>query len=54
MMYMDAAELEQTKATALVERDKEKYKRPGDMIEHTKKYEAYEFYGTLDPGQADK
>ena len=41
-------------ATVMVERDREKYKRPGDVIEHAKKYRAYDFCGTLDPGQADK
>ena len=41
-------------ATAMAERDREKYRRPGDVIEHIKKYRAYDFYGTLDLGQADK
>ena len=38
----------------MVEREKEKYKMLGDLIKHAKKYEAYDFYGTLDLGQADK
>ena len=30
------------------------YKRPRDVIKHAKKCGAYDFYDTLDPGQADK
>ena len=41
-------------ATTMAEREEEKYKRPKDMIEHAKKYRAYDFYGTLDLGQADR
>ena len=35
-------------------RDRKKYKSPRDVIEHMKKCKAYDFYGTLDLGQADK
>ena len=31
-----------------------KYIKPGDVIEYSKKYEAYEFYGIIDFGQADR
>ena len=54
MMYMDAVEWAQTMAIAMAEKDRENYKRPGDIIEHTKKYKAYDFYSILDLGQADK
>ena len=52
MMHFDATELARTMATVMAER--ERYRRPGDIIEHAKKCGAYDFYGTLDPGQADK
>ena len=51
---MDAAELEQTIAIVMAERDKEKNKRPRDIIEHVKKCGTYDFYSTLDLGQAEK
>ena len=51
---MDVVELAWNMATTMAERDKEKYKRHRDIIEHVKKCGAYDFYGTLDPGQADK
>ena len=53
-MYIDAVESAWTMATTMAERDREKYKRPRDIIEHAKKYEAYNFYGTLDLGQVDQ
>ena len=34
--------------------ERERYKKPRDIIEHAKKYGAYDFHGTLDTGQADK
>ena len=52
VMHFDATELARTMATIMAER--ERYRRPGDIIEHTKKCGAYDFHGTLDPGQADK
>ena len=51
---MNVVELAKTMTMKMAEKDKEKYKRPRDIIEHIKKYEAYDFYGTLDPRQADK
>ena len=33
---------------------RERYKKPKDIIEHAKKCGAYNFYGTLDPSQAEK
>ena len=51
---MDATKLALIMAMIMAERDREKYKRPSDMIEYTKKYGAYDFYSTLDPGQVDK
>ena len=54
MMYMDAIELARTMATSMAERDREKYKRPGDIIEHAKKCGAYDFYSMLNPEQAEK
>ena len=39
---------------AIMMAEKEKYKKPGDIIKHAKKYGAYDFQGTLDPGKADK
>ena len=53
-MYIDAVELARTIAMALAERDKENYKTRGGIIVHAKKYGAYDFYGMLDSGQADK
>ena len=37
-------ELAHTMATVMAEKDKEKYKRPWDIIKHAKKYGAYNFY----------
>ena len=51
-MHIDATDLARTMATVLAER--ERYWKPGDIIEHAKKYGAYDFHGILDPGQADK
>ena len=52
VMHFDATELARTMATVMAER--ERYRRPGDIIEHAKKCGAYDFHGTLDPRQADK
>ena len=53
-MHVDAMELTCTMAFVMTEKDKNKYKRLGDVIEHVKKCGAYNFYGTLNPSQADK
>ena len=34
--------------------ENERYRKPGDIIEHAKKCEAYDFYGVMDPSQAKK
>ena len=52
VVHIDATDLARTMATVLAER--ERYRKPGDVIEHAKKCGAYDFHGTLDPGQADK
>ena len=52
VVHIDATDLARTMATVLAER--ERYRKPGDIIEHAKKCGAYDFHGTLDPGQADK
>ena len=44
MMHFDATELARTMATVMAER--ERYRRPGDIIEHAKKCGAYDFHGT--------
>ena len=54
VMHVDAIEFARTMKTVMAEKDKRKYKRLGDIIEHAKKCRAYDFYGMLDPGQADK
>ena len=53
-MHIDATEFARTMATMMAEKDKKKYKRQGDIIEYMKKCGAYDFYSTLDLGQADK
>ena len=52
VVYIDATDLARKMVTVISKR--ERYKKSGDIIEHSKKCRAYEFYGTLDPGQADK
>ena len=52
VVHIDATELARTMAAVMAER--ERYRKLGDVIEHAKKYGAYDFHGTLDPGQADK
>ena len=52
VVHLDAIELAYTMTTILTE--SERYKKPGDVIEHDKKCRAYDFYGALNPGQADK
>ena len=52
VVHIDATDLARTMAIMLAER--ERYRKPGDVIEHAKKCGAYDFHGTLDPGQADK
>ena len=52
VVHIDATELARTMAAVMAER--ERYRKPGDVIEHAKKCGAYDFHGTLDPGQADK
>ena len=47
VMHFDTTELARTMATVMAER--ERYRRPGDIIEHAKKCRAYDFHGTLDP-----
>ena len=52
VIHIDATDLAHTMATVMSER--EMYKKPGDIFEHSKKCGAYNFHGTLDPGRADK
>ena len=52
VVHINATDLARTMVTVMAER--EKYVKPGDIIEHAKKCGAYDFHGTLDPGQADK
>ena len=52
IVHIDATDLARTMATVLAER--ERYRRPEDVIEHVKKCGAYNFHGMLDPGQVDK
>ena len=52
VVHINATDLACTMATVMSER--ERYKKPRDIIEHAKKYGAYDFHGTLDTGQADK
>ena len=52
IVHVDATKLARTMATVFIERDR--YRKPGDIIEHAKKCGAYDFYGMLDPGQADR
>ena len=52
VVHIDATKLVDTMATVFTERDR--YRKPGDIIEHVKKYDTYDFHGTLDPGQTDK
>ena len=52
VVHFDTIDLARTMATMLAEC--KRYRRPGDIIEHAKKCGAYDFHGTLDPGQADK
>ena len=52
VVHIDATDLARTMATVLAKR--ERYRKPEDVIEHAKKCGAYDFHGTLDPGQADK
>ena len=51
-VHIDATNLALRMAMMMLER--ERYKNPGDIIKHDKKYGAYDFHGTLNPGQADK
>ena len=53
VMHIDATDLARTVATVMSEKDKKKYKRPRDVIEHAKKCGAYDFYGTLDLKKTD-
>ena len=53
VVYIEAIDLARgTMATVMSE--KERYKKSRDIIKHAKKCGAHDFYGTLDPGQADK
>ena len=52
IVHVDATELARTMAIVFTERDR--YRKPGDIIEHAKKCGAYDFYGVLDPGQVDR
>ena len=54
IMYIDTTEFARTIAIMMAKKDKKKYERPGDVIEHAEKCGAYDFYGTLDTGQANK
>ena len=48
IVHLDATDLARTMATVMAEC--ERYRKPGDIIEHAKKYGAYDFHDTLDPG----
>ena len=52
VVHIDATNLARIMATIMAERDR--YRKPGDIIEHAKKYRVYNFHGTLDSGQTDK
>ena len=52
VVHIDATDLAHIMATVMAE--KERYKKPGHIIDHAKKCGAYDFYETLDPNQADK
>ena len=52
VVHIDVMELAHTMATVFMERDR--YRKPRDIIEHTKKCGTYDFHSTLDPGQVDK
>ena len=52
VLHIDATDLARTMAMVMAER--ERYRKPGDIIEHAKKYGAYDFHGTLDLEQVDK
>ena len=52
VVHIDTTNLARTMAAVMAE--KERYKKPGDIIKHAKKCRAYDFYSTLDPGQAEK
>ena len=51
IVYIDTTDVAHTMAMVMTE--KERYKNSRDIIKHAKKCEAYDFHGTLDPGQAD-
>ena len=52
VVHIDATDL--VRIMAMVMAKRERYRKPGDIIEHAKKCGAYNFHGTLDPGQLDK
>ena len=52
VVYIDATDL--ARMMAMVMSERERYKKPGDIIKHAKKHRAYDFYSTLDPSYADK
>ena len=52
VVHIDNTNLACTMATVMSK--KERYKKLGDIIKHTKKYVAYDFYNILDPNQASK
>ena len=48
VVHIDSTDLARIMAMVMAER--ERYKKPGDIIEHAKKCGAYDFHGTLDQG----
>ena len=52
MVHIDTTDL--VRIMAIMMAKKEKQKKLGDIIEHAKKCRTYDFYRTLDLGQADK
>ena len=52
VVNIDAINLARKMATVMAER--QRYRKPRDIIEHAKKCGAYDFHRTLDPGQANK
>ena len=52
MVHIDTTDLARTMATVILER--ERHKKPRDIIRHAKKCGAYNFYSTLDHDQTDK
>ena len=52
IVHIDTKELARTITTIMTKR--ERYQKSRDIIEHAKKYGAYDFYGAMDPSTANK